>query len=159
MSLDTRDFSDWMDWIGAAKMHGPGLAPDAIAEIGKRTRKRPAVEAIRSWTEDTWSIGRSVYDDVIETWRFGVLQFSQNYGEFLEFLPPLRAIDRFKDRPGADILLVYNFIWRPQTYTVLFEIREGSSVIVGSPGRGTPFPADHAEEAGEFLNAMIPNQD
>lgn len=159
ISLDTRDFSDWMDWIGGAKMYGPGLTPDRITEIGRKARKRPMAEEIKSWVGDDQSIGRSVYDEATETWRYGVLGFSQNYGEFLEYLPQLRAIDRFKDRPGVDILLVYNFIWRPETYTAFFEISEGSSVTAGSPGRGTPFPADYAKEAGEFLTAMMPEAD
>lgn len=159
IGCDARDFSDWMEWISRAKMYGPRLTMEEVAEIGERADREPVANIIRSWTEDNWAIGRSVYDEATETWRFGVLQFAQNYRDFLDMLPPLRGIDRFKDRPGTDVLLVHDFLFNPGYYTVLFEIGEGASRIAGSPGQEVPFPTVYAEEANIFLKAMIPEGD
>jgi hypothetical protein len=156
INLDARDFSDWMDWIGRAKMHGPPMTAQDVAEIGETTGKAPVAETINSWTEDDFAIGRSVYDEATETWRFGVLQFGENYRDFLEWLPTLRGIDRFKDRPGTDILLVHDFLIRSSEYIVLLEIGEGTSRIAGSPGQEVPFPIAYAKEANAFLTDMIP---
>jgi hypothetical protein len=99
---------------------------------------------------------QSDYDEATETWRFGMLQFSENYYDFLEHLPLFRAVDRFKDRPGVDFLLVYNFLISPDDYVVFFEMTEGRSVIAGSPGQGVNFPNAYAEEAATFLTSLIP---
>jgi hypothetical protein len=153
---DARDFSDWMDWVGKAKMYGDGITENDIREIGERSSKRKTGEEINAWATDAWNIGKSDYDEATETWRFGMLQFSENYYDFLEHLPVFRAIDRFKDRPGVDFLLVYNFLISPDDYVVFFELTEGKSVIAGSPGQDVAFPTTYAEEAATFLTSLIP---
>ena len=153
---DARDFSDWMDWLGKVKMSGGPFAPEKIREIGERSSKRTTGEDIHAWTRDDWAIGKSDYDAATETWRFGILQFSLNYYEFLEYLPVLRAVDRFKDRPGVDFLLVHNFLWTPDYYIVLFEFADGASAIAGSPAQGVAFPTTYAGEAATFLTSLIP---
>ena len=92
---DARDFSDWMDWLGKAKMYGGPFAPEKIAEIGEGAPKHLTAERIETWTGDLWSIAKSDYDEATETWRFGILQFSENYYEILEYLPVLRAVGTF----------------------------------------------------------------
>jgi hypothetical protein len=84
-----------------------------------------------------------------------VLQFSENYGEYLEMLPSLRAVDRFKDRPGVDFMLAYSYLWSPGHHTVLFELSEGQSTITGSSGRGVPFSERYREEASAFLESLV----
>ena len=61
-----------------------------------------------------------------------------------------------KDRPGADFLLVYNFLVAPDDYVVFFELTEGKSVIAGSPGQDVAFPTTYAEEAATFLTSLVP---
>jgi hypothetical protein len=92
---DARDFSDWMDWVGKAKMYGDGITENDIREIGERSSKRKTGEEINAWAMDAWNMGKSDYDEATETWRFGMLQFSENYYDFLEHLPLFRAVDRF----------------------------------------------------------------
>jgi hypothetical protein len=153
---DARDFSDWMDWIGKAQMYGKGITESDIREIAERSSKRKTSEEIDAWASDAWNIGKSEYDDATETWRFGMLQFSENYYDFLEHLPVFRAVDRFKDRGGVDFMLVHNFLFSPQEYVVLFELSEGRSTIAGSPGQGVAFPEHYREETSTFLRSLIP---
>ena len=158
-SADARDFSDWMDWLGKVKMSGGPMTPEKIEAIGASSSKRMTAKDIQAWTTDNWAIAKSEYDDATETWRFGILQFSENYYEFLEYLPVLRAVDRFKDRAGVDFLLVHNFLWFPDYYIVCFEFAEGKSVIAGSPGQGVAFPKAYAEEAARFLAPLLPGEE
>jgi len=107
-AADADDFDDWMPWLGRARMHGLVFTREKIAEIARGVRKRSTAEEIAGWTKDDWAFARSHYDELTETWRFGVANFSENYQEFLVYLPPLRAVGRFKDLPGADFMLVYD---------------------------------------------------
>jgi hypothetical protein len=158
-TVDARRFSDWMDWLTKAKMYGAAFTPEKIAEIAQGTCKRSMAEEIAAWTASAWALAKSHYDELTETWVFGIAQFSENYYECLEMLPPLRAVDRFKDRPGVDFILVYNHFWNPEYYMVLFEIREGVSVIAGSPGQGMPFPQRYADEARAFIQSIVPTSE
>jgi hypothetical protein len=155
--FDARDFPDWMSWLTRAKMYGPPFTPERVAEIGQSVRRRSPAEELKAWTTNAWAIAKSDYDEQTETWRFGILQFSENYSEYLEMLPPLRAVDRFKDRPGVDFMLVYNYLWSPGHYTVLFELNDGRSTIVGSPGQDVPLPERYREEASAFLESLVPS--
>lgn len=152
-------FSDWMEWLSRAEMYGPPFTPEKIDQIGRRAGTRSVAQEIDAWTANTWAMAKSIYDEATETWRFGVLQFSENYQEYIALLPPFRAVCRFKDRPGADFMLLYSHFWDPGCYTALFEFSEGASVIAGSPGTGAPFPAQYAEEADVFLSSLIPSED
>ena len=154
-AADARHFKDWMPWLGKARMHSFVFTPDKIAEIARDAHKSSTAEEIGAWTANAWAFARSHYDELTETWRFSIAQFSENYKEFLEHLPPLRAVDRFKDLPGTDFMLVYDHFWSPNNrYAVLFEFADGSSRIAGSPGQGLPFPQRYAEEAQMFVGSL-----
>jgi hypothetical protein len=158
-AADARDFDDWTTWLGRARMHGAVFTREKIAEIARGVRKRSMAEEIAGWTNDAWAFARSHYDELTETWRFGIANFSENYQEFLEYLPPLRAVDRFKDLPGTDFMLVYDHFWNAHRYTVLLEFANGASRIVGSPGQGAPFPERLAEEARGFVGSFAADVD
>jgi hypothetical protein len=147
---DARDFSDWMDWLGKAGL-GDFFTAEKIAEIGRKARKGSTADMIQAWTEAPVS---SEYDEATETWRLGIPWFSEEYVEYLELLPPLRAVGRFKDRPGVDFMLLYNYFFDPGDYIVLFEFTGGASVI--APGQGFPYPERYAQEAGVFFKSMAP---
>jgi hypothetical protein len=157
-TADARDFSDWMDWLAKAKMYGE-LTSEQVTEIGRRNRKCSVADMLQAWTTNPWpSPVKSVYDEATETWRLAMPFFSENYEEFIAMLPPLRAVDRFKDRPGTDFMLVYDHFWSwRDDYVVLFEFSEGASVIAASPGQGIPFPKLHAEEASAFMQTVAPD--
>jgi hypothetical protein len=98
-SADARDFSDWMDWLGKAGVGGFFTA-EKIAEIGQKARKVSTADTIQALDGGIPGFVRSQYDEATETWRLGIPFFSEEYVEYLERLPPLRAVGRFKDRPG-----------------------------------------------------------
>jgi hypothetical protein len=154
--VDARDFGDWMDWLAKAEMAGGPMTPDDVREIGQTSQPVPVTEVIHAWTSNEWAMGKSIYDESAEVWQFGILQFSENYHEYLVNLPFLRGVDRFKDKPGKDFLLVYPYIWDPHEFELLIAIDEGSSVIAGSRGERASIPAEFLSEAERFLNGLMP---
>lgn len=153
-AADARHFNDWMPWLGKVRMNSSVFTPEKIAEIARGVRESSTAEKIGAWTTDIWAFARSHYDELTETWRFSIAQFAESYQEFLVHLPPLRAVDRFKDLPGTDFMLVYDHFWSHNNYTVLFEFANGTSRIAGSPGQGVPFPERYAEEAQIFVGSL-----
>ena len=90
------------------------------------------------------------YDEATEMWQFGVLNWTMNYHQCLVNLPFLRAVCYFKDRPGADFLLVYPWIYPSDGHEVCYRLDQGCSKFVAQPAEG--WQAD----AEAFLNTLCP---
>ncbi|WP_367848532.1 hypothetical protein [Rhodoferax sp. WC2427] len=120
-------FGDWMEWLGGIELVSGPMTPKRVAEYARRGGPDVSVGTfVAQWCAEPENAAASRYDEATETWQFCVLQFSENYGEFLEFLPSMRAACFFKDRPGDDFLVVYPFIW-DTGHTVCFSIDSGHS--------------------------------
>ena len=44
-------------------------------------------------------------------WTFAVLEFTDNYGEMLQLLAPLRQVAHYADVDSDSFLLIYSYIW------------------------------------------------
>jgi hypothetical protein len=143
------DFADWMVWLGGVALSGGPMTAAKVAEYARRGGPDGSVgNFIAQWCAEPENAAASHYDAASETWQFCVLQFSENYGEFLEFLPSMRAACFFKDRPGDDFLVVYPFIW-DTGHIACFSIDPGHS-------RFRPdFPPRWHAEANAALGALM----
>ena len=120
-------FGDWMAWVGGIALSGGPMTAARVAGYAQRGGPNVSVGTfVAQWCAAPESAATSHYDAATETWQFCVLQFSETYGEFLEFLPSMRAACFFKDRPGDDFLVVYPYIW-DEGHTVCFSIDTGHS--------------------------------
>jgi hypothetical protein len=154
-AADARDFSDSMPWLSKARMHGPGFVPERINEIGRASRKLSVSEEISHWANGF--AGSSLYDESTETWRFCIFQLAENYEDFLDFLPTVRAVCWFKDRPGIDFILLYPYFWGyGDYYTALIELMEGASAITGSTHMGVLLSRQFLDEANAFIESVAP---
>lgn len=143
------DFGDWMEWMGGIALSGGPMTAARVAEYARRGGPDVSVGTfVAQWCAEPENAAASHYDEATETWQFCVLQFSENYGEFLEFLPAIRAACAFKDRPGDDFLVVYPFIW-DTGHTVCFRIDSGYSRFVPD------FPPAWHSEANTALDALM----
>nr|WP_315245226.1 hypothetical protein [uncultured Albidiferax sp.] len=143
------DFGDWMACFAGVALSGGPLTAARVAEYARRGGPEVSVGTfVAQWCAEPENAATSRYDEATETWQFCVLQFSENYGEFLEFLPSMRAACFFKDRPGDDFLVVYPFIW-DTGHTVCFHIDLGHSRFQSD------FPPCWHAEAHAELGALM----
>ncbi|WP_339070553.1 hypothetical protein WIN67_01750 [Pseudomonas idahonensis] len=98
-------YNDWQKWFDSKDMYGSarvdaGWLPDSGA--------RSLQEVVQMWVGEG---ATSHYDPQTGRWQFALLQFTENYGEMIQLLAPLRSVAPYC-QPGSDsFLLIYSYIW------------------------------------------------
>lgn len=118
-------YADWRGWLDRASFHGT-ISDVEIAAMpaGAEPSVRAVIDAL--CRPVAYEPAREHYDPVTQTWTLAVLQFSENYYDFIDILTIIRAIAAYKDLPGEDVLLIYLYLWGgdPEAY---LRIAEGAS--------------------------------
>ncbi|WP_157288392.1 hypothetical protein [Uliginosibacterium gangwonense] len=144
-------FNDWMPWLGQAEVYGGPLSEQWLAEVSEGHQPGTVEDALAAWVDDGWAMARSVYDEATETWMFGCLQFSENYGEYMVYLPLMRAVEAFKDRAGDDFMVVYPRIWGPtDCHVVCISLSQDGGALCDE------FSPRMRAEADGFLQRLFP---
>ncbi len=110
-------YSDWRGWLDRASFHGTIRdAEIAAMPTGAEPSVRAALAAL--CRPLPYEPAQERYDPVTQTWTLAVLQFSENYYDFIDILTIIRAIAAYKDLPGEDVILIYPFLWggEPEVY-------------------------------------------
>jgi hypothetical protein len=118
-------YGDWRGWLDRASFYGT-ISDAAIAAM------EPSAEpSVRAYLDAlcrpvVYEPSRERYDPATQTWTLTVLQYAENYGDFIDILTIIRAITAYKDLPGDDVILIYPFLWggEPEAY---LRIAEGAS--------------------------------
>jgi hypothetical protein len=120
----TAAYGDWRGWLDRASFHGTISDAEITAmPAGAEPSVRAVLDALCRPLDES---SRERYDPVTQTWTLAVLQFSENYGDFIDTLTIIRAIAAYRDLPGDDAILIYPFLWggEPEAY---LRIAEGTS--------------------------------
>lgn len=98
-------YSDWQKWFDSKDMYGSARVD---AEWLQDSGARSLQEVVQMWTGTG---GSSQYDPQTGRWQFALLEFTDNYGEMIQLLAPLRSVAPYC-QPGSDsFLLIYSYIW------------------------------------------------
>ncbi|WP_255263415.1 hypothetical protein [Pseudomonas aegrilactucae] len=62
------------------------------------------------WTQDTPG-SLLQYDAAQGVWQFALLEFTDNYGEMLQLLAPLRRAAQYADPEADSFVLIYSYLW------------------------------------------------
>jgi hypothetical protein len=110
---DPSNDAEVLGWLSNASYYGERYTPDSIRE---RLR---GLSTVGAWVDELVApspYGLSVpaanlYDDATQTWTLAVLDFSENYDDFITAIAAFRAIAAFKDVSGdADGMLIYGYV-------------------------------------------------
>lgn len=148
-------YNDWLPWLSSKKYYG-NITDD---EIQKMTHQPDDVKSVGDYvsflTQDIYAgPSQSLYDAASNTWTLCIAGLSENYKEFISVLSILRGVEKYKDLPGEDFILIYPYFWleHPEKYTNAYVvIRNGESRIVNE------IPAKAIDEANQALGKMIEN--
>ena len=98
-------YNDWQKWFDSKDMYGSArVDAESLEDSGAKSLQE--VAQMRAGVG-----GTSHYDPQTGRWQFALLQFTENYGEMIQLLAPLRSVAPYC-QPGSDsFLLIYSYIW------------------------------------------------
>ena len=98
-------YNDWQKWFDSKDMYGSArVDAESLEDSGAKSLQ----EVAQMWAG---AGGTSHYDPQTGRWQFALLQFTENYGEMIQLLAPLRSVAPYC-QPGSDsFLLIYSYIW------------------------------------------------
>lgn len=110
---DPSDDADVLAWLSSALYYGDRYTPQLIRE---RLASQTTVGAWVDWLTEPASHGfampsRNGYDDESQTWTLAVLDFSENYDDYLAAVAAFRTIAKYKDLAGDDGFLIFGYLF------------------------------------------------
>ena len=126
-------------WLSEAKYYGPRYTPEKLREqvVDGRT-------TVGQWVEElvapgAWGFPMPVandYDDAVQTWTLGVMDFSENYDDYAAAVAVFRAIAKIKDLDGDDGLLIYGCMFENDAVGVALRVQRGTSQFLDEASAG-----------------------
>jgi len=140
-------FKDLEQWLDANPHQRGGMTSSELCELGQGTT---AASWISGWSRHLRSPAFSHYDDATQTWSLGVLEFNQSREWIIGALNVLRRVAEFKDLPGTDYLMIYEYLFHKGTVVVAVELTPGGSrILQESP------PPQTTAEADRMMNSLL----
>ncbi|MFV3303866.1 hypothetical protein ACNFBT_01125 [Pseudomonas sp. NY15181] len=138
------DFEQWLDanrrWRGSMTWH-------ELCELGQGTT---AQDWVAGWSRHLRSPAWNHYDDTTQTWSLAVLEFAESREWIIGALNVLRRIADFKDLPGTDHLLIYEYLFEQGSVVAAVELAPGQSrILPGEP------PAELTAEADRMMGGLL----
>lgn len=99
-------YSDWQAWFDS---QGPsGLGPVELEWL-RDYSAAPSLQAlVQLWLG---AGGTSRYDPQTGSWQFALLEFTDNYGEMIQLLAPLRGVASYCQPQSGSFLFIYSYFW------------------------------------------------
>ena len=116
-------------WLAKASYYGDPYTPESIRErVGGDATIGDWVHGLTTPAAFGLVMPSSVgYDDKTQTWTAAVLDFSENYDDYIAAVAVFREIAKYKDLPGDDGLLIYGFLFENEAVAVALRIEMGAS--------------------------------
>lgn len=143
-------FRDLEEWLDDNHHRRAGLTWSELCELGQGTT---AAAWVAGWSRHLRSPAWNHYDEKTQTWSLGVLEFTESRDWILGSINVLRRVADFKDVPGTDYLLIYEYLFGKGSVVAAVELTPGASRILQEqpPPRLT---ADANRMMNNLLRAM-----
>lgn len=140
-------FADLEQWLDGNHLRRGGLTWSELCELGQGTT---AAAWVAGWSQHQRSPAWNHYDEASQTWSLGVLEFTESRDWILGSINVLRRIAEFKDLPGTDYLLIYEYLFGKGSVVAAVELTPGASrLLQESP------PARVTAEADLMMNSLL----
>ncbi|MCP8463264.1 hypothetical protein NK553_04805 [Pseudomonas sp. ZM23] len=141
------EFEDLRQWLqDHRKWRTPFTWPE-LCELGEGTC---AAAWITGWRGHLRSPACNHYDEATQTWTLAVLEFADSLDWIVGGINVLRRIADFKDLPGTDLLLLYEYLFEQGEVVAAVELTIGHSrILPGEPAPGM------LTEANRAMNALL----
>ncbi|MCG8906510.1 MULTISPECIES: hypothetical protein [Pseudomonas] len=140
-------FRDFEQWLDGNHHRRSGLTWNELCELGQGTT---AAAWVAGWSRNLRSPAWNHYDEASQTWSLGVLEFTESRDWVLGSINVLRRIADFKDLPGTDYLLIYEYLFGKGTVVAAVELTPGASRILQEQP-----PPRLTAEADMMMNSLL----
>lgn len=140
-------FRDFEQWLDGNHHRRSGLTWSELCELGQGTT---AAAWVTGWSRNQRSPAWNHYDEASQTWSLGVLEFTESRDWVLGSINVLRRIADFKDLPGTDYLLIYEYLFGKGTVVAAVELTPGASRILQEQP-----PPRLTAEADMMMNSLL----
>jgi hypothetical protein len=149
---DPSEDPDVLAWLSTASYYGDRYTPELIRE---RISSEPTVS---EWVERLLEQApygfampaRNSYDDESQTWTLAVLDFSENYDDYIAAVAVFREIAKYKDLPSDDGMLIYGHLFESDGVQLALRITIGSAKFMGEGEAG-----ELVSEANTVMDELI----
>ncbi len=123
---------EWEAWLSDKRYHGPPIGLDEIENRYCRYRESSVDGFLRAVAEsDDSGFALDQYDLTREEWTYRILDYSENYGDFIKMLNVLQSVAPLKDRPGRDHALIFGHFYQQSQVVALLRVDAGRGTLVG----------------------------
>jgi len=140
-------YTDWSKWLENNEYNG-SITQDEINNM-KFPGSTDNREFIYGWIESEFTEGFSEYIEHEKTWVLSMIEFSENYFDYVKCLHSLRSVDNFTDNESGGFILIHSYLWGDTDSDVAIKIGKGESVILDS------VPQDYVAEARKHLDQRM----
>lgn len=146
-----RNYGDWLPWLATRAYVGEKIG-QADIEAMDFLEYASVGDYLDSLVADTFfgrQTARSLHHPSTNRWTLLVMQFSDNYNDFIEALAALRAVAQFKDMPGQDFILIFPYFAAPFDISPNRDVDEKTYLSVGhgTSALAAQTPAEAIQEA------------
>ncbi|MFR0691523.1 hypothetical protein ACLUTX_19155 [Enterobacterales bacterium AE_CKDN230030158-1A_HGKHYDSX7] len=120
-------FKDLEHWLERDPRRRGDMTWHELCELGQGTT---AAAWVADWTRHLRSPAWCDYDEASQTWQLAVLEFAQSREWIIGALNVFRRVAEFKDLPGRDYLLIYDYLFRKGSVVAAVELTPGASRIL-----------------------------
>lgn len=123
-------FDDFQPWLRANRRWKSELTWREICDLGQGTT---AAAWITGWRDHRRSPALNDYDEASGTWTLAVLEFAESNEWVMGAVNVLRRVADFKDLPGTDYLLIYEYLFEQGDVLAAVALTPGESHILQEP--------------------------
>ncbi|WP_207885910.1 hypothetical protein [Pseudomonas sp. 30_B] len=143
-------FDDFEQWLDINRRWRGNMTWNELCELGQGTTAQAWVDG---WSRHLRSPAWNHYDEATQAWTLAVLEFAESREWVIGALNVLRRIADFKDLPGPDHLLIYEYLFEQGNVVAAVELLPGQSrILPHDPPAGLTVEADRV--MGRLLRAM-----
>ena len=140
-------FKDLEHWLDGNRHRRGGLTWSELCELGQGTT---AAAWVSGWGRHQRSPAWNHYDDATQTWSLGVLEFPESRDWIIGAINVFRRVAEYKDLPGTDYLLIYEYLFGKGTVVAAVELTPGASRILEEPP-----PLRLTADADRTMNSLL----
>lgn len=128
--LPAKDQPGWQAWWDNLEMYSKSSVDESLQHYPAESIK----QVIDNWKHEAGAYTFSDYDEENETWHFGIIFFSENFGEMIPMISAIRQVSDFRKADETDFIIIFPYFWEDDNYCDAYlKFKGNTSVFLEEP--------------------------